>query len=135
MNQTKNFRTEAERVGFDCEIDRILSANDELFPSSGFLAAVMERVQQQAAAPAPIPFPWKRALPGFLAAAGVFGWGGYELIHLGLLLPSDPASKTYIPFSIHLPAALIASASQTEWVAMALGVSLLSWLLARRLAG
>ena len=48
-------------------IDAILGTEDELVPSSGFLAAVMERVQAETAAPPPIPFPWKRALPGLAA--------------------------------------------------------------------
>jgi hypothetical protein len=48
---------------------------------------------------------------------------------------SLPASKSTIPIPLHLPAVLAASANQVEWVAMALGVSLLSWLLSRRLAG
>jgi hypothetical protein len=50
----------------DHELDRILSVEDELVPSSGFLPGVMDRVRMEASAPAPIPFPWKRALPGLL---------------------------------------------------------------------
>ena len=49
------------------EIDRILSREDEILPSSGFAAAVMDAVRREAAAPPPIPFPWKRAVPGLLA--------------------------------------------------------------------
>src|SRR5271157_1602144 len=45
------------------EIDRILSREDEILPSSGFAASVMEAVRRDAAVPPPIPFPWKRALP------------------------------------------------------------------------
>ena len=57
-------------------IDRILATEEDLVPSSGFLASVMERVHDEAAAPAPIPFPWKRAIPGMLLAVGVLGGGG-----------------------------------------------------------
>jgi len=35
----------------------------------GFLASVMDRVREEAAAPPPIPFPWKRALPGMALVA------------------------------------------------------------------
>jgi hypothetical protein len=49
------------------EIDRILSCDDEVLPSSGFAASVMDAVRREAAAPPPIPFPWKRAVPGLLA--------------------------------------------------------------------
>ena len=53
------------------ELDRILSSNDDdIQPSSGLVGSVMEGVRSEAAMPPPIPFPWKRALPG-LAAAGV----------------------------------------------------------------
>jgi hypothetical protein len=52
------------------ELDQILSEKDEIVPSSGFVEGVMNAVQSEAAAPPPIPFPWKRALPG-LAVAGL----------------------------------------------------------------
>jgi hypothetical protein len=52
----------------DHELDRILSAEDELVPSSGFVRSVMDGVRMEASAPAPIPFPWKRALPGLLVS-------------------------------------------------------------------
>jgi hypothetical protein len=52
------------------ELDRILSKADEIVPSSGFAANVMEAVQRESSAPPPIRFPWQRAAPGFgLAAA------------------------------------------------------------------
>jgi hypothetical protein len=54
----------------DPELDRILSKEEEILPSSGFAASVMEAVQREASSPPPIPFPWKRALPG-LCAVGV----------------------------------------------------------------
>lgn len=51
------------------EIDRILSQEEELLPSAGFTASVMDAVCREAALPAPIPFPWKWAVPGLLVAA------------------------------------------------------------------
>ncbi len=50
------------------DLDRILSREEEITPSSGFAASVMDAVRAEASVP-PIPFPWKRALPG-LAALG-----------------------------------------------------------------
>ena len=50
------------------ELDRMLSKRDEIQPSSGFAASVMEAVRSEASAPPPIPFPWKRALPVLLLA-------------------------------------------------------------------
>ena len=47
-------------------LDRIL-LEEALIPSSGFTASVMGAIEEQAAQPAPIPFPWKLALPGLVA--------------------------------------------------------------------
>jgi hypothetical protein len=52
----------------DAEIDPVLSGQDELLPSAGFVASVMDAVRREAAAPPPIPFPWKRALAGLALA-------------------------------------------------------------------
>ena len=112
------------------EIDRILGTEAPLIPTSGFLASVMESVREEAAIPPPIPFPWKRAIPGILVAAGVLGWGAFEMIRHGL--PAMGSSSVALP---HLPAAAVQPVEQAGWVALALGISLLSWLLSRRLAG
>ena len=58
----------------DAEMDRILSRKDEIPPSSGFTASVMDAVRAEAAAPPPIPFPWKRALPVLLVAGAVLSF-------------------------------------------------------------
>jgi hypothetical protein len=114
----------------DAKIEAILASEEELIPSSGFLASVMERVQEEAVAPPPIPFPWKRAIPGTLLTAGVFAWGAVKLFRQGL-----PAlSSLTLPLP-HLPVALVGPVEQAGWVALALGATLLSWLFSRRLAG
>lgn len=51
------------------DLDRLLSRDDVIVPSSGFAMAVMDAVLREAATPAPLPFPWKRALPGIIAGA------------------------------------------------------------------
>jgi hypothetical protein len=141
LKPKRTIRTQQEPAGIDrtgrieVEIDLILAAEEELMPSSGFLASVMERVQQEAAAPSPIPFPWKRAIPGILLAAGVFGWGIFELIHFGWPAPGSSTLNSLTLASPHLSPAVAASAESAGWVALALGASLLSWLLSRRLAG
>lgn len=50
------------------EIDQILSTQEEILPSSGFSDVVMDAIRREAATPAPIPFPWLRAVPGMIAA-------------------------------------------------------------------
>lgn len=111
-------------------MDEILLAEDALVPSSGFLASVMERVREEAGAPPPMLFPWKRALPGFALTGAVIGWVGVEMARLGV-----PAMKQSVLATPHLPAGLVMPMEQAGWVALALAVSLASWLLARRLAG
>src|SRR5271170_6625989 len=112
-------------------IDAILAGEEQLVPSSGFLSSVMERVQEEAAAPPPIPFPWKRAVPGMVLAVGVFGCGGYELVRQAI-----PAGKEFAlsvgrgdaATALHLNAAVGRPLEQAGWVALALGLSWGSWL-------
>ncbi len=131
MKRTKTEPAESTRPGASLTgIDHILGMEEELIPSSGFIATVMERVGEEATAPPPIPFPWKRAVPGILLITGALGWGTVELARLGL-----PAAGG-IPLTLpHLSAALERPLIDAGWVALALGASLLSWLLSRRLAG
>jgi hypothetical protein len=125
MNRTRLNDPEMDQS----RIDAILAAEEELVPSSGFLATVMESVHEEARTPPPIPFPWKRAIPGFLLAGGVFGWGGFELIRSAL-----PATRELAFPPPDLSAAACRALDSTAWVALALAVSLLCWLLSRRMA-
>ncbi len=88
------------------QLDRILSSNDDLVPSSGFVNSVMEAVREDASTPAPIPFPWRRALPGVIAAAttvlSVFIFFALQLRHL------DLAATVPIQFSSGSSSTLIA---------------------------
>ena len=60
------------------ELDRILSSEQSLEPSSGFAAAVMDAVRLQASEPTPLPFPWGRFALG-LAACVVLAATGTTL--------------------------------------------------------
>ncbi|HVN94163.1 MAG TPA: hypothetical protein VMT38_10730 [Terracidiphilus sp.] len=118
-------------------IDEILAIEDELIPSSGFLAATMERVREEAVTPKPIPFPWLRALPGIVLVAVVLGWCGFELVRAISTVARGNSAATLQAFSpalVHWPVAN-AHLQDVGWVAMALGIALFSWLLSRRLAG
>jgi hypothetical protein len=111
-------------------MDAILASEEAIVPSSGFLAAVMERVEDETRTPAPIPFPWKRAVPGFILTAGVFGWGAVELARVGIpAMKAHPMDMPHVSFAMTLPL------EQAGWVALALGISLASLLLARRMMG
>ena len=115
-------------------IENILATEEELIPSSGFLASVMDRVHEEAQATPPLSFPWKRAVPGIVLAAGVFGWATFEFVRQVVSAArftsfAPTSASAQIPVSIERPL------EQAGWVAMALAVSLVSWLLSRRIAG
>jgi hypothetical protein len=111
-------------------MDEILATEEDLVPSSGFVARVMEQVREEAAAPKPIPFPWRRAAVGVVLAVGVFAWFGVELTRLVV-----HAMRTGTSASVEIPGAFTATLGQWDWVAIALGAALASWVLARRLVG
>ena len=107
-------------------IERILAAEEALVPSSGFVSAVMERVHQESVALPPIPFPWKRAIPGIALAAGVFGWGAFEMLR-------DASAMAVSPATIQISTAVASSLESTGWVALALAASWFGWRISRRL--
>ena len=111
-------------------LDRILGTEEELVPSSGFAASVMERIREEAVAPRPIPFPWKQAVPGIVLAVGVFGWGAVELTRQAVSAVRNAPS---VPF--HLPASMSRPAEGIGWAAIAIGVSFASWALSRFMTG
>lgn len=59
------------------ELDRMLAADDQLVPSRGFTARVMEAVDTAATEPPPLPFPWARFAIGVgacLACGASWAW-------------------------------------------------------------
>jgi hypothetical protein len=79
----------------DDDLDLILASDEILLPSSGFAAAVMDAVRRETAAPAPIPFPWRRALPGLIVSVIVIvsilaGW----IVRYGGKIVAEPAPTT-----------------------------------------
>jgi hypothetical protein len=115
------------------DLDRILAAKakEEILPSSGFVASVMDAVRHDAGAPPPIPFPWKRALPGLCAAGLALVW---VLIAGGALFIGGTATQ---PLPARLPStlALIVEAwkiAGASWIALALALSFASVKLSMR---
>jgi hypothetical protein len=103
------------------EIDRILASEDEIEPSPGFLASVMEAVEREAAAPPTLTFPWIRLLPGFLAmvvAMTAAMWHG-----IGVL--SDPAVVAVLDDQIRQFADL-ATRFGLQWIVLGLVITAIS---------
>jgi hypothetical protein len=73
-------------------LDRALaSEQDSILPSSGFAGSVMAAIAHDASAPAPIPFPWKRALPGFAAIAVALALLVAVLVSMAVSAPAASA--------------------------------------------
>lgn len=112
------------------KLDAILGSEETLVPSSGFAGSVMRRVRDEAAAPPPIPFPWKRAIPGMVVAVVVLGWGAVELVRAGkIAFEADGLPQFQVPAWVPF------NAQQACWLAIALGLALISWVGSRWLAG
>ena len=120
----------------DDDIDRILSEQEEILPSSGFVASVMDAVRSEAAAPPPIPFPWKRALPVLaLAAAAVIVTvvvGIVGMAHPGAQAPSSAVTTREMATS--LLSILWPGQSAAGWSAVGLLMAFISVKLSMRLA-
>jgi hypothetical protein len=104
------------------ELDRILSADQEILPSSGFTASVMEAVRREASALPPIPFPWKRLLPALLAGAAVL-----TILLVGAIAQLRGGAPTVETPSAILPAfSPMLTAAQhfgAQWIVLALLVT------------
>jgi hypothetical protein len=119
------------------EIDRILSREDEILPSSGFAVSVMDAVRREASAPPPIPFPWKRAMPGLVAAGVVL----VLVLVGGSVAVGQPGTATSPDLSLAFPSLLSSVfglqrnvGSATIWTTLGLVASLVSVKLSMRLA-
>jgi len=116
------------------DLDRILSEDDEIIPSSGFVGSVMEAVRLEAMTPPPIPFPWKRALPGLAMAVLLFA----RFIILNFRQLTQAAAAPSFVESLPLQPGLFLQTAvlpPAGWIALVLVLTLGSLMLSRRLAG
>jgi hypothetical protein len=107
----------------DRDIDLILARKDDIVPSSGFSASVMEAIAREATAPPPIPFPWKRALPGLVWCL---------VVSIGFLMKSQGSGYNPPPVSGGLDLSALLGAA--VWTFAAIAVSVLSVVLSIRLS-
>jgi hypothetical protein len=76
----------------DNDLDAVLLRTEEIVPSSGFTSAVMDAVQQEAAMPPPIPFPWRSAMPGLLTCFALVLFLAHRVLHF---FPATPARSAF----------------------------------------
>jgi hypothetical protein len=123
------------RIGQDeDEIDRMLELQPRILPSAGFTSSLMKAIRLEAAAPPPILFPWKRALPGL--AAGAFALALVVVVTVVAVRSSQPISAGSLSFSSFLSTVRIEERLQgaVSWTFLALVVTFLSVKLSMRLA-
>jgi hypothetical protein len=120
------------------QINRILFREDEILPSSGFAVSVMDAVRREAAAPPPIPFPWKRAVPGLVVAsltavlvlaAGVVAIGQLGRTSTSVQFPTFLSLPSLMPIIFHG-----GMESAASWTVLALLVTFVSVKLSMRMA-
>ncbi len=106
------------------DLDRILAGESGIEPSSGFAETVMDAVRAEAARPAPIPFPWRRLLPGLalscvllVVAAILATRAGAPMLRLP---PIDPEAIARAAVASGIPWALAALAGSWLIVRLAL---------------
>lgn len=110
------------------DIDHTLLNDPVIEPSAGFAARVMGQVREEATAPAPLEFPWRRFLPGAITCAALI------LIAFGLMVanfdPDAAPAETATPLA---PAFDIAVLGQAPTIAVItlLGSLLVAWLAMR----
>jgi len=117
-------------MGHADDVDRVLAGEEDVVPSSGFTASVMEAVRREASIPPPIPFPWTRALPGLAAAVLAL-----VLAVAGTFAVSRPgAAPAARVVSALVPLLEAVEAAGGQWVVLALLLTLASVRLSLRLA-
>ena len=97
--------------------------DEDIVPSSGFTASVMDAITREATAPPSIPFPWKRALPGL-------GWCLAVAIAVLTMSPGSGHNPSPAPAARDVSALL----NGAGWITAAIVVSLLSVVLSLRIA-
>ena len=122
----------------DADIARALSSpREHILPSSGFAASVMAAIAHESVAPAPIPFPWKRALPGFAAIGVALALLIATLVSMVLSAPAAPSAPA--PVGALDNAALLPFLHSTQstnivvWTAVTIGAFIVSLVYFRRL--
>jgi hypothetical protein len=117
----------------DDELERLLSGEQAIIPSSGFAASVMDAVRREEAVPPPIPFPWKRALPGLCAMGLVL----VSVVVISIILWLRGIAVQPLPARLTSELALMAEnwkAVGASWMILALVLSYFSVKLSMRLA-
>lgn len=118
------------------DLDRVLSAEDKIVPSSGFASSVMDAVRREAATPPPIPFPWKRALPGLvLGIVAIVGLLVSEFAHRAPETSAPAVSTLSLTQLLSAARVIGVRADGVGWIILALLLTLASVIFSLRATG
>jgi hypothetical protein len=112
------------------DIDQVLAHEKDISPSPDFLASVMRAVRREATSLPPLKFPWRRALPGFLATFVALARTIWDLVNF----LRDAASYAVIKEQLDHLAALAAGFG-LQWILLAAVVTVVSLALSLKLVG
>jgi hypothetical protein len=115
------------------DFDRMLSTQEELIPSSGFVDGVMDAIEYAASTPPPIPFPWRHALPGLAAWLIAL----VSFIYLAFAQSDAISTRAALPGTAPMLAAIIAGLKAVDggWIAVALLTSAAAVFFSMRMVG
>ena len=118
------------------DLDYVLSRDREIVPSAKFAASVMDAIRSEAAAPPPISFPWKRALPGLTAGAVAMLWIVLENLEPPRV-PQATASASFFQSWIDRVVPILKSVESAGigWILLSLALTFACWELTRHVAG
>jgi hypothetical protein len=103
------------------DIDQVLTIEDKITPSTGFLTSVKEQVAREAAALPELEFPWMRVLPQFLATIAAIA---AAIWHVSGIL-SDPAAIAVLNEQI-LQLPTLAAGIGLQWIVLAVALTVIS---------
>lgn len=112
------------------DLDRWLSDDEAIVPSSGFAAQVMEAIGREASQPRAIPFPWKRALPGLAVALAATAVSVYLIVSSGV--PASSGSNAWLDAPLALMTR-VATSDEVAWMALAAVMTVVPAVLSLRL--
>jgi hypothetical protein len=112
----------------DDEIERILDGEDEILPSSGFAASVMEAVHRDVIKLPPLAFPWRRAIPGVVALLAAYGMATWRFI----VALNNKTPNVLFDEQLHQLFG-VSMRSEIQWVIIAIALTIMSVLLPLRL--
>jgi hypothetical protein len=115
------------------DLDRMLSRQENVIPSSGFVDSVMDAIECAASTPPPIPFPWKHALPGLAACLIAL----VSFVYLAFTHFDASSTTSALSRTAPMVAAIIEGLKAVDggWIAVALLVSAASVFFSMRMVG